>query len=213
MLCCNKWLSVEKDGGQVWQALNVYKNCNPNNSLSDAGSRRLFDDNLWFSLLYRPHYSRFTRVQRLWCAMSLLFLSMVTSAMFYDTPDVSVPLIRFDNFEIAYKDLYVGLMSSVITVLPGIIMIYIFNNRELHDEKRLDIEHDGHVFRSSGYLPWWFIFIAYGILLLSITAGSFFTFLYSLEWGSAITLKWMVSFFLGTTEGVVFVEPAKVCVF
>ncbi|XP_021339537.1 polycystic kidney disease 1-related protein-like, partial [Mizuhopecten yessoensis] len=194
----------------TWCTLYVKRNKDDVPTVFEVSANNVFDDNLWVSLIFRPSYSRFTRVQRLWSIVSLLFLSMIASAMFYDTSTDTSPFISMAGFELGFKEIYTGFMSSVITVPPCMIMTYIFNNRKRRGEENASIFHDGISLRSSGSVPWWSIFIAYTVLLICISAGSFFTFLYSLEWGPSLTIKWMSSFFIGTTASVLCIEPTKV---
>jgi len=49
------------------------------------GKRGMTDDHLWLSVVTRPARSRFTRIQRLSCCLSLLFTAMLANAMFYGT--------------------------------------------------------------------------------------------------------------------------------
>lgn len=53
----------------------------PNSSLLNPLLPSPPDHHLWFSVFARPARSRFTRVQRLFCCLSLLLLSMLASAM------------------------------------------------------------------------------------------------------------------------------------
>lgn len=59
---------------------------------SNASRRNLTDNHLWLSVFTRPPNSRFTRLQRLSCCLSILYLSMLTSAMWYETtPETPSP--------------------------------------------------------------------------------------------------------------------------
>ena len=49
--------------------------------------KNLTDGHIWFSVVNRPVRSRFTRVQRLTCCISLLFCSMMASILFYGADD------------------------------------------------------------------------------------------------------------------------------
>ena len=50
---------------------------------SSSIRKKLTSDHLWMSVFSRPTRSSFTRVQRISCCMSLLFLTMITNAMFF----------------------------------------------------------------------------------------------------------------------------------
>ena len=60
-------------------------------------------------------------------------------------------------------------------------------------------------------LPWWFIFVGYAVSGLSIAAGSFFTFMYSLQWGGRTSLDWLLALCFATSTGTLLIEPLKVC--
>ena len=47
----------------------------------------MFDAHIWLSVVSRPTRSHFTRVQRLACGASLLYLTMIANAMFYRTEE------------------------------------------------------------------------------------------------------------------------------
>lgn len=50
---------------------------------SSSVRKKLTSDHLWLSVFSRPTRSSFTRVQRISCCMSLLFLTMITNAMWF----------------------------------------------------------------------------------------------------------------------------------
>ena len=62
---------------------------------SSATRRRLTDAHLWISVLSRPTRSNYTRVQRVSSILAILFLTMITSAMFYKTTDTAEQVIKF----------------------------------------------------------------------------------------------------------------------
>lgn len=107
--------------------------------LNEMSKNHLFEDHLWLSVSMRPHYSRFTRVQRLWTIVSLLFLSMIASAMWYNTSDPSGgSTVSLGPLKLNYKIVYVGFMSALIAAVPSLIIMLIFKNRRLKGEGKHD---------------------------------------------------------------------------
>jgi hypothetical protein len=49
--------------------------------------KKLSNEHLWFSVFSRPTKSTFTRAQRISCCMSLLFMTMITNAMWFKSDD------------------------------------------------------------------------------------------------------------------------------
>lgn len=136
---------------------------------TETTTKGFFDDHLWFSISKRPNYSQFTRVQRLWTIVALLFLSMVASAMWFnqepspedqDKETVStLRTVEIGPFKLSYKQLFVGFMSSLITLVPSIVIVAIFKNRRLkqdipkgNDNENPSTSQPGN---SRKRLPWW----------------------------------------------------------
>lgn len=193
---------------------------------TETTTKGFFDDHLWFSISKRPNYSQFTRVQRLWTLMALLFLSMVASAMWFNQePDPeeqdketasTLRTVEVGPFKLSYKQLFVGFMSSLITLIPSIVIVAIFKNRRLkpmhRNGKNIENGSTDDTKKNKKLLPWWSVFLAYILIGICVATGGFFTFLYSLEFGSDKTNDWLMSFVFGTVLGVFVLEPIKVIV-
>ncbi len=59
-------------------------------------------------------------------------------------------------------------------------------------------------------LPYWCVYIAWAMAVLDIAVCSFFTILYSLEWGASKSNKWLSVFIFSFAESVMVVQPVKV---
>ncbi|VDI59821.1 Hypothetical predicted protein [Mytilus galloprovincialis] len=198
---CGQVLSLKSEKGLLWCSSNVFNEdeVETDTLFYNISRRKLFDDYLWVSLVKRPQFSRFTRVQRLWCLTTILFLSMVSSAMWYDMPDVeTTQSIILGPLKLNFKQFYVGLMSGIIALLPSIILVLIFRKRKFRGEVCYGC-----------YIPWWFIFIGYAFIVLCVVISGTFVFLYSLQWGGDKTLEWMISFLLSVCQSVLILEPLK----
>ncbi|XP_033748530.1 polycystin-2-like [Pecten maximus] len=91
----------------------------------------------------------------------------------------------------------------------------IFRNRRFRgesqnkgmDKYKTDLTFNAN--KPSGSLPWFFIFVGYGIATGCIASGSFFTTLYSIQWGEDISTDWLVAIVFGASNEVALVEPIK----
>ncbi|XP_060074617.1 polycystin-1-like protein 2 [Ylistrum balloti] len=201
---CGNWLSPDRGDCKLHRKLYTARTeLNEGRVLFGSNTKfNLFDDFLLLSLFSRPSSSRFTRVQRCVSVFAMLFLTMLATAMWYRTlDDAQTYGIHVGPFHLNYKQFYVGFMSSSITILPGILMAWIFRNR---------YQKTDHLLLNKGFLPWWTVIIGYVFAFSCIIAGATFTFFYSLQWERETTVDWLMSFFLGTTHGVLFIEPIKV---
>ena len=115
-------------------------------------SHKLYDDHLWFSVANRKRKSRFSRLQRLCCCLSILFLTMVSNAMWYRIPaedtnganggdtsgDESSEVddgIQIGPIRITVQELYTSIMSSLIVVPPVMIITLLFSRSAPKPEK------------------------------------------------------------------------------
>ncbi|ESP00683.1 hypothetical protein LOTGIDRAFT_157972 [Lottia gigantea] len=131
---CNRWLSVGKDDGLIDRIvpISAKKDLTFTHLFSEHARNNATDSHLWLSVVFRPNRSTFTRAQRVSCCICILFLTMITSAMFFrssnvDTDEETVkdelvlgPL-RFSAYTI-----WVSFVSILITVPPSMVIVYLF---------------------------------------------------------------------------------------
>ena len=100
-----------------------------NRLFSFAARQEMSDQHLWFSLLSRPTRSSFTRIQRWGCCVSLLFTSMIASAMWFgrlDEEEEKGQLIRLGPFVWSTKQFFIATMTAVIVFPVNLIIIQLF---------------------------------------------------------------------------------------
>ncbi|XP_076435202.1 uncharacterized protein LOC143275024 [Babylonia areolata] len=134
---CGDWLSTTKGDGRLSRHLPALTPDGKEGGgavFSLVSKQRLFDDHLWLSMTRRPVYSTFTRVQRCVTAVALLFLSMVTNAMFYQGKEAEQTTVRgveIGPVQLNYRQLFVGAVSSVIILIPALLITLSFKRRRL----------------------------------------------------------------------------------
>ena len=90
--------------------------------------RKIINDHLWISVgAEKETASSFSRVERLSVCLSILFLAMVSNAMWYEksnsTQDSSFSL---GPFVVSVYDIYVSIATSIIVVPPMLIITQLF---------------------------------------------------------------------------------------
>ena len=87
------------------------------------------DGHMWASVALIPFRSPFTRTQRLSVCICALFLSMITSMMFYQTEEnVETPYqITLGPIKFTLQQLWVGFISAVIAVPPTMFIVQVGN--------------------------------------------------------------------------------------
>ena len=100
-------------------------------------NRKLFDDHIWLSVGVRKTKSHFTRLQRLSVCLSLLFMTMISNAMWYksDTSGTNSQAVTFGPVTFTIYELYTSFMSSLLVVPPLLIITLFFTKSKLYRKK------------------------------------------------------------------------------
>ncbi|XP_051884649.1 polycystic kidney disease protein 1-like 2 [Pristis pectinata] len=59
-------------------------------------------------------------------------------------------------------------------------------------------------------LPWWFVFIGWGLVAATSGVSAFFTMLYGLHYGKDSSIKWLISMAISFFESILITQPLKV---
>ena len=122
------WLAVEEGDGSVEKVLPVAgpdEIASFNHLFYSTTQKNLTDNHIWFSVFIRPAKSRFTRVQRLSCCLTLVYCVMVTNAMFYQVGGESSKssTLKIGPFEFSAAQIGIGVMSSLIIFPVNLLIV------------------------------------------------------------------------------------------
>ncbi|XP_060073664.1 uncharacterized protein LOC132553437 [Ylistrum balloti] len=236
---CDKWLAAEQDDGMVERLLPV---CGRDNLLtfdklfSQHARFNLTENHLWLSMLMRPEKSSFSRVQRLSCILALLFLTMISNAMFFrsESDEVSPDSVSIGFIRFSLTTVYVSFIGILITTPPILLVTYIFKKakptypkpKKLSEKKEKEVRNifqtktiinqNEHFSDSQFYsvdhlpLPAWSRYIAITIVILAVVTSAFFLILFSMEWGKTKSEEWLTTFVFSFVESLLLVDPFKV---
>lgn len=226
---CNKWLAVDKDDGETYAIMEAtdQSECGAFNKLFPVYRKRAaVDYQLGRSLVRTPEYTVFTRVQRLSCFLAILMLNMASNAMWFGKePQKDVSGFTIGPFEITYFALYSSLVGNMTVLIPTFLMVELFRSvkpihwirrdrtRDQADTASSDIPLERRANERGGTIPKRNsvkVVAAYIVCVLSISAGAFFSLLYSLDWGKKKTVQWLWSISFSFTESVFVMEPTMV---
>nr|XP_042904172.1 uncharacterized protein LOC107445474 [Parasteatoda tepidariorum] len=130
-IIAERWFAVEEGDGLIDYLIPVAgkeQTTEFSHLFSNASRRNLTDNHLWLSVFTRPERSRFTRLQRLSCCMAMLYLSMLTDAMWYETvPEQPSPgAFKLGPLQLSPEQIGIGLLANLIVFPPSFIMIVLF---------------------------------------------------------------------------------------
>ena len=225
---CDDWLAVEEGDGKIERNLfpASKKELTKFNVLFTSEVRKnLTDGHIWFSVVTRPARSTFTRVQRLTCCLSILLCTMVANAMFYEVGKYETPknAIKIMGFSFSIRSVSIGIMSSLVVFPANLIIVTIFRkakpkeNRysvktETEEIDDVDIETGGEKKKTSQKkgLPYWFIYVAYGLSFVAVATSGSFVIMYGMEFGPDKSAMWLSSMTISFLQDVLLTQPIKV---
>ncbi|KAI8510717.1 hypothetical protein Bbelb_116330 [Branchiostoma belcheri] len=142
---CQRWLAVEEGDGRVDCLLSSATDEQLSTLRHVFGSRtsKAFNDgHLWASVLGRPAYSPFTRVQRVSCCLSLLLCTMVTNIAFFQREnDFSKPppidILGFKvQIPISWAQFMIAVQSCIIIFPINLAIVEIFRHVSSPPERK-----------------------------------------------------------------------------
>ncbi|XP_077492478.1 polycystin-1-like protein 2 [Amblyomma americanum] len=91
--------------------------------------RHFFTGHTWFNVIARYRSSKFTRAQRVTCALFIILSAMMFNVMYHDV-DTSSDSEHLSFFEVPVhlNDFLLGLQVSLVTVPLGVFVIFVFSN-------------------------------------------------------------------------------------
>ena len=128
---CESWLAVDEGDGLIDRIFPVASNT----ELKEF--RRLFltkaykdltDSHLWFSVVWRPPQSPFTRVQRVSCCLSLLLCTMMANALWYEADKGRYTAVELGPFEFSWEQVSIGICSSLVVFPINLLLVQIFRH-------------------------------------------------------------------------------------
>ena len=208
----NRWIAVEKASGEVDIQLNASNKQEASkfkNLFFSRASKQLADRHLWISVLTRPPQSSFTRTQRLSCCMSVLFSAMITNAMFYDLGEEAKDTFQVGPLTVSWTQVKIGIQSALIALPVNAIVVAIFRNVKLKTQQCKDSDEPVGVNLPNG-LPYYVIYIAWFLCILTILSSACFTVFYSIFWGAKKSNEWLTSILVSLIQDIIIAQPIQV---
>uniref|UniRef100_S4RPY8 PLAT domain-containing protein n=1 Tax=Petromyzon marinus TaxID=7757 RepID=S4RPY8_PETMA len=221
---CDRWLAAEFEDGQLCRELPVAGfQFVPSTGMvfSSTVQSKITDDHMWVSVFMRPTRSAFSRVQRISCCVSLLFLTMVTNAMWFETgPSTGSDNVQIGPFTLSLSEMLIGLMSNLIVFPISFVIVAVFRRQTYSPATLRFFETHGKGEGDPG--PWrkpplcrritataFYKFVAWSLVFLSVVTSGFFTILYSMEWGPDKANLWLRVFIMSFFQSIIIVQPVK----
>ncbi len=214
MFSCYRWLALERDDGnttRVFYADNYQEDDEFKRTFSALRRNGFSDDHLWFSVIRKQPRNHFTRVQRVSCCWCLLMLSMVTSAMFYETESTTQPKIKIGPFAVTSSQLIIALESAMIVLPASVLIVFLFRKSEpkLNTQGRRYHLAKTEI-KQQCVLPHFCAYIAWFLCVSTGITSALFTVFYSLMWGGEKSARWLTTVMLSLSGDVIISQPIKI---
>lgn len=208
---CNNWLSLDHEDGNIECAIPVSDKSDTETfsfNFNEKSRENVTDSYLWLSVLLRPESGVFTRIQRLTCCLTLLFLTMITNAMFYGQDNGSK--LSIGPLTFSTTGFYISFISVLIAAPPIFLITYLFRNSR--QGLKNTIERNKEEYKTTSDLRFSFtgVLIAWILIFIAVFLSGFFLILYSMEWGKSKSEEWLLCFFLSFFQSIFLIDPLKV---
>ena len=144
--------------------------------------------------------SRFTRVQRLSCCLSVLLTAMLTNAMFYNLEGKYEQPIQVGPLKMSWRQVVTGIESALVVTPINIFIMFLFQKGAEKSAMNNDYCLKGTLI--SG--------IAWCLLFFSCSVSAAFSIFYSLIWEKSVSEQWLSSMLISFAQDVTIKEPVKV---
>lgn len=127
----NNWFALEKGDGKIDRLITPVSSLETKSfkySLNSRGSKSFSEGHLWLSVVTKPPWSKFTRVQRATCCLCLLMSAMLANALFYRTDKVADPTIQIGPLKFSWRQIVVGIESALIVTPVNLVIMTLFKN-------------------------------------------------------------------------------------
>ncbi|XP_078611633.1 polycystin-1-like protein 2 [Branchiostoma floridae x Branchiostoma japonicum] len=220
---CDEWLAADRGDGQVVKTFPVAseQDLRSFGFLFPASLRsNLSEEHLFLSVAFTPEGSTFTRSERLGCCLSLLLISMVSSAMWLtdETKTQVVQGFSLGPFSFTLNGVYTGMMTSLtcLPVIMAIVLLFQYSRPSNKGDRRVRDVETGDTAETPTQqgpvkgLPHRCKYLAWVLVLLSTVASAVFTVLFSMTWGKEKSEKWLSAYFISFLVDMVLMQPAKI---
>ena len=211
---CYCWLALERDDGNTTRVFYTDDNKTDDEFKRTFKSLRrngFSDDHLWLSVITKQPRNHFTRVQRASCCWCLVMLSMVTSAMFYETENTKQLRIQIGPFSVTSSQLIIALESAAIFLPASFLIVFLFRKC---DPKRKCPGRRYHLTETETkgpcVLPHFCVYFAWFLCICTAVTSALFTVFYSLMWGGEKSARWLTSVALSLSGDVIISQPIKI---
>ena len=193
----SQWLALEREDGRIERIIEQAPNEGTfRHEMLKRWWRGLTETHLWVSVLAKPRRSRFTRVQRASCCLSVLLTAMFANAMFYKLEGKSEQVLQVGPLKFSWAQIIITLKSALIVAPINIVTVFLF-------QKGASETLCCRKAKWLTYLAWFFLFS-------SCVVSASFTIFYSLIWGKSTSEQWLASALISLGQDVTITEPAKV---
>ncbi|XP_078458817.1 polycystin-1-like protein 2 [Lampetra planeri] len=195
--------------GKIFQVKNDHFSFNNSWMVHEALKGNFSEGHLWFSVFFRPFKTNFSRVQRISCCVTLLFLMMIANAMWFGKKQAANEAGGGVTVgPLSLTDILISLLSSLVEVPVSLVVVLIFRNSRSESERP-----PGQKSSWRGPWPGGCRFVGWCLIVLTVLSSGFFTILYSMEWGSEKANRWLVRFLFSFVLSVILIQPMKNIVF
>lgn len=110
-------------------------------------------------------------------------------------------LFSIGSIEITSQQIQIGVIIELFTLIPSLFLVQLF--------QRINPDKNSNICKDSK-LPWWFVYVGYGLSMILIGLSIFFIVARGIEFGDLKTQQWLVSILTSWFSSICLTQPIKV---
>ena len=195
-----QWFALERGDGCIERIIDKTSNhMDFGDEVAKRWRRGLAEWHIWISVAAKLRKSRFTRVQRLSCCLSVLLTSMFANAMFYKLEGKYEQPIQVGPLKMSWRQVVTGIESALVVTPINIVIVFLFQKGAEKPAKNNDYCLKGTLITA----------IAWCLLFFSCIVSAAFSIFYSLIWEKSVSEQWLSSMLISFVQDVTIKEPVK----
>ena len=122
---------------------------------------------------------------------------------------------------ISAEQIVIGIIVDVLTLIPSLLIVQLFRHirtrqqlispmQEALSKINVHVKINGQKKKSGFTLPWWCLFLVYGLCLILVALSMFFIIVRGIEFGDLKTQQWLASILTGFFSSILLTQPIKI---
>ncbi len=141
--------------------------------------------------------------------------------MYYDRSNQAKASSSVGPISISLEQIIVGIIVEVLALIPSLLIVQLFRRLRTRQQPisplqtalskiNVQVKINAQKKKSGLTLPWWCLFLVYGLCGILVAVSVFFIIVRGIEFGDLKTQQWLASILTGFFSSILLTQPIKI---